>query len=172
MMPHHILEKALELKVFQVWELVRELEKDWGFLLSETQIKDRVRTWVRNNLSTEFLVKVMDSPQVFAVRRYEKEWRNYLRLRRCSVCGKPFLPTQHTQELCSPECKREHYKRYHRRRREKLGMELDSKRRWTPEEEEKALALKEDGKSYREIAQLLGRTPEGVKDKLKRVRRM
>jgi len=168
MMPHHILEKALELKVFQMWELVHELEKDWGFLLTEKQIKDRVRTWIERSLGTGFLIKVADSPPLFAVKRYKKDWQAHLRKRTCPVCGKEFVPAQHTQELCSPGCKREHYKRYHRERRKKLGMKLDSKRRWTPEEVRTAIALRELGKSYKEIALILGRTPEGVKDKLKR----
>ena len=160
----------LQKKVFQMWEIVEELRKEHTYL-PERLIRDKVRDFVRAQVESRALVQVEKDPPVFAVRRYEKEWQNYLRLRRCPVCGSPFLPAQSTQELCSPECKREHYKDYHRKRREKLGMELDSRRRWTPEEVEKAIALKEEGKSYREIAQLLGRTPEGVKDKIKRFKK-
>ena len=50
-------------------------------------------------------------------------------------------------------------------------MKVDSKKRWSEEELQKAITLRKQGKTYKEIAQILGRTPEGVKDKLKRLAR-
>lgn len=169
MMSHHILEKAIELKVFQLWELTEELRRDWDCLYTTAQIKGRVKDWVKNNLESGFLETVSREPLIFAIKDCRENWREHIRYMTCPICGKEFIPTQKVQDFCSQECRKEHYRRYHRKRRKKLGMRLDSKRRWTPAEVERAIALKEQGMSYREIADALGRSPNGVKDKLKRL---
>ncbi len=166
-MPHHILEKALELKVFQIWELTHELEKDWGFLLTGKQIKDRVRVWIGNNLSTGFLVKVMDDPPMFTVRKYEKEWREHLRLRACPVCGKKFLPRKSQTLYCSETCANRRYAKIKWRR---VKPEKRKPRKWTEEELNllKGTAQKKgklSARDMRELARLLNRTFKAVQHK-------
>ena len=166
-----IYEKAYRLKAFQVWELIEELLKDWGFL-GKKFVKDRVKSWLAIQLRHGALVKVSSNPPIFAFPEFAQSWEEYLRYRTCPVCSKEFLPSQPTQELCSPSCRQKHYKAYHRERRKKLRMKLDSKRRWTEEEVRILIQLREEGKSWEEIARALGRGKEGVKDKFKRLRKM
>lgn len=166
-----IWEKAYKLKVFQPWEVVDELHKEWEGIFSRSVIKHRVSTFIVAQLRAKALVKVNSEPPIYAFSEFAENWREYLRLRRCPICGKEFLPLQSTQEFCSDECLQRHYRLYHRKRRKKLGMKVDSKKRWSEEELQKAIALRKQGKTYKEIAQILGRTPEGVKDKLKRFAR-
>jgi len=165
-----IYEKAYKLKTFQLWELVEELTKEWGFL-GKKFVKDRVKSWLAIQLRHGTLLKVSDEPPVFTLPEFARSWKEYLRYRTCPVCGRKFLPSQHTQELCSPSCRQSHYKNYHRERRKKLHMRLDSKRRWTEEEVKILLELREKGKSWEEIARVLGRGKEGVKDKFKRLKK-
>lgn len=46
---------------------------------------------------------------------------------------------------------------------------VDGREKWTKEEEERLIALKRDGKSYREIGEIIGRTRNSIKNKLYRI---
>jgi len=157
----------LEMKVFTPYMVLEKLNpppylKGW--------VKEKIRNLIAQQLKNNILRVVVEDPPVFSTEDATPEDIESFK-RTCPICQRRFFPAQRSQEFCSPECRREHYRNYHRNRRQKLGMKLDSRRRWTEEEVERAVALRKEGKTYREIANILSRTPEGVKDKLKRLRR-
>ena len=142
MMPHHILEKVLELKVFQMWELVDELSKDWDFILTRKRIKDRVRTWIKNNIETGFVKVVSREPLIFAVKEYAKEWREHVRLRTCPVCGKEFLPLKSQTLYCSSKCRqRAEYERRRESKKEYLRQRKDLTRKASKKYKQKLQSL-------------------------------
>ncbi len=155
----------LELKVFTPQMVLEKLSpppylRRWA--------KEKIRNLIAQQLKNNILHLVVENPPVFSTEDATPEDIENFR-RTCPICGKRFFPVQKSQEFCSAQCKREHYKQYHRQRRKKLGMRLDSKRRWTEEEVQMAVKLRKQGKTCREIASILGRTTDGVKDKLKRL---
>lgn len=131
-------------------------------------IKEKIRNLIAQQLKNHILRLLVENPPVFCTEDATPEDIESFK-RTCGICGKRFFPVQKQQRFCSVECKREHYKQYHRQRRKKLGMRLDSRRRWTEEEIKMARELRRQGKTYREIANILGRTTNAVKDKLKRL---
>jgi len=155
----------LEMKVFTPYMVLERLSppaylRGW--------VKEKIRNLITQQLRNNILRVVVEDPPVFSTEDATPEdIENFKRT--CPICGKRFFPAQKSQEFCSPECRQKHYRIYHRERRKKLGMKLDSRKRWTEEEVRRAIELREQGKTYREIAQALGRTKEGVKDKLRRL---
>lgn len=160
---------AYRLKVFQIWQVQKELEKDWGFL-GKSYIKERVRSWTATQLRHKALVKVNDDPAIYTFPEFAQNWQEFVEKRTCDICGKEFIPTQDKKQFCSEECKKQHYRKYHEERRKKEGMKTNSKRRWTENEVQKLLQYKMKGLTYGEIAQRLGRTKSAVEEKYKALR--
>jgi len=159
----------LRLKVFSPAMVLKELNpppylRGW----IKSKIKNLIETQVKNGI----LRVVNKNPPFFATEDATKE--DIERVKRvCPICGNRFFPAAngHEQEFCSPKCRQKHYKKYHEERRRKLGMKVGSKKAWTKNEIELLLRFRREGKTYREIADALGRTPEAVKDKLRRLKR-
>jgi len=160
---------AYKLKVFQIWQVQKQLEKDWGFL-GKSYIKERVRSWIATQLRHKTLVKVNDDPTIYAFPEFANSWQNFIEKRTCEICGKEFIPIQAKQMFCSEECKKIHYRDYHEERRKKEGMKTNTKRRWTKGEIQKLIQLKNKGYTYKEIAQRLDRTKTAVEEKYKALR--
>lgn len=130
MMSHHILEKAIELKVFQLWELTKELRKDWDYLYTSAQIKGRVRDWIKNNLSAGFLETVSREPLIFAIKDCRENWREHLRYIACPICGREFLPRKSQTIYCSDKCRgKAEYKKKRDKKKEYLKQRKDLIRR-------------------------------------------
>ena len=168
-----------EKKVFQIWEIVEELMKEWGFF-GRAFVKERVKSAVRYWLSCGLLKKVNDEPLIFALKDYADRWQDFATAKVCLVCGKKFFPKRGSQELyCSRKC---YAKRKYEKNKEKLKKGARSYYRsldkvavrkglpWTEEEDE--FLLQNRGKlTYREIAQKLGRTVEAVAYRAKKLLR-
>lgn len=164
-----IFATAYELKVFQIWQLSKELEKNWGFL-GRSYIKERVRSWLKVQVRAGAVIKVSDDPVVFTFPEFKSNWQELIEKRTCPICSNPFIPSQDKQEFCSEQCKKQHYKQYHKERRTKAGMKTGTKRRWSKEEKSMLLNLKDEGYTYAEIAQKIGRTTTSVIEKYKELK--
>lgn len=164
-----IYEKAYKMKVFQIWQLVKELEKAWGFL-GKSYIKERVRSWLKVQLRAKAVIKVSNEPSIFTFPEFKQKWQTLIEKRTCPICSKEFIPAQDKQMLCSEECKKKHYKTYHKQKREEAGMAVGHKRRWEEEEIQKLVNLKNKGYTYQQIAEKLGRTKISVIEKAKQLR--
>ena len=163
--------KMLELKVFRLEDVVKSLNPPkhlYGW------VKERVRSLITNQLKLNILHLVVENPPIYATENASPEdIENYRKW--CLVCGRKFFPSQDKQEFCSAQCKKAHYKRYHRKRRQKLGMKVGSKRRWTEEELkllEPLLYRKAEKGELDNIARRLGRGKWAVSEKLKSLRRL
>jgi len=165
-----IWEKMLELKVFRIEDIIKALNPPkplYGW------VKEKVRSLIASQLRLNILRQVVENPPLFAtedatpedIEKYKKT---------CPICNSQFFPKQETQEFCSAECKKNHYKNYHRRRRKAMGMRLDSRRRWTTAEL-KALEplLRRNAKKgeLENIAKQLSRSKWAVEKKLKTLRK-
>jgi predicted nucleic acid-binding Zn ribbon protein len=166
-----------ELKVFQISELVDYLMEDWSFLGRST-VKTKVESTVYSWLKYKTLVRVNRVPPIFALPDYADRWREfYGREKRCPVCGKTFYSRRGSQDkYCSRKC----YEKAKAKRRK-----VDTRKRvknylhsadatavnhnqpWTKEEVKKLIQLRNEGRTYREIAQILGRTVYSVRWKAK-----
>lgn len=134
-------------------------------------IKERVRSIIASQLKVNALKMIDKEIPVLAVPDItEEEIENYKVI--CMQCGTKFFRKNSKNQFCSEECKKEHYKEYHKRRREKENMRVDSKRRWTEEELQIALSMREKGYTYREIAEKIGRSRQSVVEKFKSQRRL
>jgi len=163
-----IFETAYTLKAFQMWELQKELEKNWGFL-GKSYIKERVKSWLTIQLKYNAVIKVNNKPPIFTFPEFLNIWQECIRKRVCPICEKQFIPTQDKQQFCSEECKKKHYKTYHEERRKKEGMKTGSKKRWSKAEELLLLKLKNQGLSNSEIAKQLNRSTTSVVEKYKQL---
>ncbi len=160
----------LELKVFRMEDVVKKLNPPkplYGW------VKERARALIIGQLKLNIIRQIVEDPPIFATEDATPEdIENYKR--ECPICGKRFFPKQETQEFCSAECKREHYKRYHRQRRQEIGMKIDSRRRWTQEELkvlEPLLYRRPKRGELENVAKRLGRSKWAVKEKIKAMRR-
>ncbi len=142
MMSHHILEKAIELKVFQLWELTEELRKDWDYLYTTAQIKNRVRDWVKNNLEAGFLETVSREPLIFAIKECADSWKEHLRYMTCPVCREEFLPKKSQTVYCSDACrKKAEYEKGKNKKKEYLRQRKDLTRRASRRYKQKLQAM-------------------------------
>jgi hypothetical protein len=157
---------AYRLKVFQVWELVEELTKEWGFF-GRKFIKDRVSSWLLVQIRHKTVVKVSSRPPLFAFKEFENRWQEFLRYKTCPVCGEKFLPLKSHTLYCSPKCAQ---KKYAKRKWQAVKPQKRENRPWTEEElrllrdafEEKGRLRAED---LRELSKKLGRSYKSVEHK-------
>jgi len=159
-----IWQKMLQKKVFTIGTLMADVPP-----AIKPYIKEKIKSLITGQLKLGLIRQINTNPPVFAVRDATEEDIEKL-LRTCPICKKQFFPSQFTQEFCSPDCRKKHYQRYHERRRAKEGMKVGSRRRWTQEEIQNLLFLKEKGYTYEEIAQRLGRTTFAVVEKYKQLK--
>jgi len=165
-------------KVFQITDIVKELEKEWGFL-GKSFIKSRTESVVYSWLKWGRLVKVNENPPIFALKEAAGEWKKHYRQKRCPVCGKKFYKRRGEQDrYCSAKCreraKAERRKEETRKRVKKYLHSADKTavnrgKPWSRKEISLMLKLKNEGKTCREIAEKLGRTVYSVRWKLQTV---
>lgn len=160
----------LKKKVFRLEDIVKELNPPkelYGW------VKERVRSLVQSQLKLNILQMVVENPPIYATDTATiEDIKNYQKT--CPICGQRFFPSQEKQEVCSEKCRSLHYKQYHRERRKKNGMKIDSRRRWTEEELkllEPLLHRKAEKGEIDRIAKKLGRGRWAVSEKLKELRR-
>jgi len=185
-----VYEKAFYLKVFQIWELVKALEEDWGFL-GRSYVKTRVESWVANQFRYGFIKKINNHPPIFAFIEFSNNWKEYVRYKTCPICSSSFIPKNSQEKYCSDQCKaRADYLQKKEKKREYLKARKDltrkasnkykaklqqmttprKKGKWSIEEVEFLLnAIKEKGKLSKkdlvEIANELGRSFKSVENK-------
>lgn len=168
-----------DLKVFQMNELVDRLLKDWDFL-GKSFVKTRVQSVVYGWVKYGVIVKVNDDPAVFALKDYADSWKEYYSgVKTCPVCGKKFLSRRGEQgKYCSRKCyekaKTQRRKEDTRRRVRKYlrsahETAVNKGKPWTKKDIEILRKLKSEGKTHREIAQVLGRTVYSVRWKLQKL---
>lgn len=99
-----IYKSAYKLKVFQQWQLIEELMKDWDFL-GRSFVKIRVESWLINQLKHKTIIKVSKNPVVFALPEFADKWQEYIKKQTCLVCNKNFIPKNSQEKYCSEACK-------------------------------------------------------------------
>lgn len=156
-----IWQKMLQKKVFTIGTLMADIPP-----AIKPYVKEKIKSLIAGQMKLGLVKQVSIHPPVFAIKEATDEDINRFK-RVCPICGNKFFPAQFVQEFCSKECRQKHYLRYHKRRREKAGMKVNSRRRWSSEEEQKLIQLKQLGYTYEEIAQRLGRTTMAVIEKYK-----
>jgi len=129
MTPGKIWKLMLQKKVFQMWEIVEELQKSYPYLPKKT-IKERVRDFVKTQVENGALVQVVSDPLIFAVKKYADEWKKHARFNICPLCGSSFLPQNSQQVYCSEKCReRADYERKKDRKKEYLRERKDLTRK-------------------------------------------
>lgn len=166
MTPGKIWKLMLSKKVFQIWEIAEELQKEYPFL-PRKYIRDTVREFVKTQMKNGALVQVSPHPPVFAITKYAGEWRRYVLKRKCAYCGDEFIPIHPDQLHCSVICKE-------RKNATPLPPQKE-KRKWTKEEEDllrRYIEGKErlTKKEITAIGQMLGRSYRSVWHKIRRLR--
>ncbi len=159
-----IWQKMLQKKVFTIGSLMADIPP-----AIKPYIKEKIKSLITGQLKLGLVKQVSINPPVFAVKEATTEDIERFK-RTCPICKTKFFPAQSVQEFCSPECRKAHYQRYHERRRAKKGMNVGSRRRWKQEEIQKLIQMKENGYTYEEIAQRLGRTTFAVIEKYKQLK--
>ena len=161
-----IYKKAYELKVFQVWELIEELLKEWNFL-GRNFIKERVTSWLALQVRHEAVVKVNSNPPIFAIKEFSENWKKYLRYKTCPVCGKEFLPKKSQTIYCSERCAN---RQYAKRKWQKVKPEGRRHRKWTQKELEILReTIRKKGRlstqDIKRLAKTLGRSFKAIQHK-------
>jgi len=161
-----IWEIMLRLRVFTPWMVLKELNPP-SFL--RQYVKERIRSLISAQVKGGILAILNDNPPVFGFPGESVEKV----MRRCQVCGKPFIPVQDSDQHCSTACEREYRKRFLEKMRREKGME--ERRRYEPWEEE---LIWETLSKYgcknailQELSLRLGRKPEAIKSKYKKMKR-
>jgi len=131
--------------------------------------KEKIRSLIASQVKAGILQVLNEDPPVFGFPGESVEKV----MRKCQVCGEPFIPVQDSDQHCSNECEREYRKRFLERMRREKGME--ERRRYEPWEEEliRETLSKHGCKSaiLQELARKLGRKPEAIKSKFKKMKR-
>ena len=161
-----IWQVMLKLRVFTPWMVLKELNPP-GFM--KKYVKERIRSLIKAQVKAGILQVLNEGPPVFGFPGESVEKVQ----RKCNVCGKPFIPVQDSNQHCSSECKREYRKRFLEKRRREKGMK---ERRRYEEWEEKLIweTLSQYGckaEILQELARKLGRKPEAIKGKFKKMRK-
>ncbi len=161
-----IWEAMLKLRVFTPWMVLRELNPP-SFL--RQYVKERIRSLIASQVKAGILQVLNEDPPVFGFPGESVEKV----MRKCGICGKKFIPTQDSDQHCSDECEREYRKRFLEKLRRDKGME--ERRRYEEWEEELIWStLSQHGcKSaiLQELARKLGRKPEAIKSKYKKLKK-
>jgi len=116
-----IWQVMLKLRVFTPWMVLKELNPP-PFLRSYVRVK--IRSLIKAQTKAGILQVLNEDPPVFGFPGESIERA----MRRCQVCGKPFIPVQENNYYCT-ECKRYRRKLLEKRRREK---EMKERRRYEP----------------------------------------
>jgi len=159
-----IWQKMLQKKVFTIGTLMADIPP-----AIKPYIKEKIKSLIAGQMKLGLVKQVSITPPVFAIKEATDEDIDRFK-RVCPICNTKFFPAQAVQEFCSPECRQKHYLRYHRRRRQNAGMKVGTRRRWSSEEEQQLIQLKELGYTYEEVAQKLGRTTLAVIEKYKQLK--
>jgi predicted nucleic acid-binding Zn ribbon protein len=161
-----IWEIMLRLRVFMPWMVLKELNPP-SFL--RQYVKERVRSLINAQVKAGILQVLNDNPPVFGFPGESVEKV----MRKCQVCGKPFIPVQDSDQHCSTECEREYRKRFLEKLRRVKGME--ERRRYEKWEEELIWeTLSKHGcrtAILQELAKRLNRHPQAIKSKFKKMKR-
>jgi hypothetical protein len=161
-----IWQVMLKLRVFTPWMVLKELNPP-SFLRSYA--KERIRSLINAQTRAGILQVLNEDPPVFGFPGEPLERV----MRRCNVCGKPFIPVQENDHHCSTECEREYRRKFLEKKRREEGMK--ERRRYEPWEEKLIWeTLSRNGCRYailRELAHKLGRTPEAIRSKYKKMKR-
>jgi predicted nucleic acid-binding Zn ribbon protein len=160
-----IWEIMLKLKAFTPWMVLKELNPP-KYL--KQYAKEKIRSLIASQVKAGILQVLNEDPPVFGFPEEDVEKV----MRKCGICGRKFIPTQHSDQYCSDECEKEYRKRFLERMRREKGME--ERRRYQPWEEEIIWeTLSRNGcKSaiLQELGKRLNRHPEAIKSKFKKMR--
>jgi DNA-binding NarL/FixJ family response regulator len=132
-------------------------------------IKEKIRSLIVSQVKNRILKVIDNDIPVFATSDATEEDIEKAK-RTCPICQTKFFPKESVQEFCSAQCRAEHYRRYHEKRRRKIGMAVGSKRRWSKEDIEHLENLLRMGFTYDEIAERLNRTKTAVIEKVKQIK--
>jgi predicted nucleic acid-binding Zn ribbon protein len=161
-----IWQVMLKLRVFTPWMVLKELNPP-SFL--RQYVKERIRSLIASQVKVGILRVLNEDPPVFGFPGESVEKV----MRKCGICGKTFIPNQDSDQYCSDECEREYRKRFLERMRREKGMK--ERRRYEPWEEELIWeTLSKHGCKtviLQELARKLGRKPEAIKSKYKKLRK-
>lgn len=161
----------LELKAFKLEDVVKALNPPSHL---RSWVKKRVRSIIAQQLKLNLLRIVVENPPVYSTLYATKEDIKKL-YKRCAVCGTEFIPLQNKQISCSKKCKQFYHKRQYSERREKRGMAVGTKKRWTKEELkllEPLLTRQAERGEYERLAKRLGRGVEAVRFRVKKLRKL
>jgi predicted nucleic acid-binding Zn ribbon protein len=160
-----IWEIMLRLRVFMPWQILKELHPP-KYL--KQYMKEKIRSLIASQLRAGILQVLNEDPPVFGFPGEPVEKV----MRKCGICGKKFIPTQHSDQYCSDECEKEYRKRFLERMRREKGME--ERRRYEEWEEELIWeTLSKHGCKtaiLQELARKLNRHPEAIKSKFKKMK--
>jgi predicted nucleic acid-binding Zn ribbon protein len=161
-----IWEVMLKLRVFMPWQILKELNPP-KYL--KQYAKEKIRSLIASQVRAGILQVLNEDPPVFG---FPGEDIGKV-VRKCQVCGKAFIPVQDSDQHCSTECEREYRKKFLEKMRREKGME--ERRRYEPWEEELIWeTLSKHGCKtaiLQELARKLGRKPEAIKSKYKKLRK-
>jgi len=156
----------LRLRVFTPWMVLKELNPP-KYLKQYT--KERIRSLINAQVKAGILQVLNEDPPVFGFPGESVEKV----MRKCNVCGKPFIPVQDRDQHCSSECEKEYRKRFLEKIRREKGME--ERRRYEPWEEELIWeTLSKHGcrsAILHELSQKLNRHPQAIKSKFKKMKK-
>ena len=161
-----IWQVMLKLRVFTPWMVLKELNPPSFF---RQYVKERIRSLIASQVRAGILQVLNDSPPVFgfpgeSVEKIKRE---------CGICRKKFIPRQDKDQYCSDECEKEYRRRFLERLRREKGMK--ERRRYEPWEEEIIWeTLSKHGcksEILQELARRLGRKPEAIRSKFKKMKR-
>ncbi len=160
-----IWQVMLKLRVFTPWMVLKELNPP-DFL--RQYVKERIRSLIASQVKAGILQVLNDNPPVFG---FPGETTEKV-MRKCGVCGKPFIPVQDSDQHCSSECEKEYRRRFLKRIRREKGME--ERRRYEKWEEELIWeTLSRHGCKtaiLQDLARRLGRKPEAIRSKYKKLK--
>ncbi len=161
-----IWQVMLRLRVFTPWMVLKELNPP-KYL--KQYAKEKVRSLINSQVRAGILQVLNEDPPVFGFPGESVEKV----MRRCNVCGKPFIPVQDSDQYCSDECEKEYRRKYLEKLRREKGMK--ERRRYEPWEEELIWStLSQHGCKtaiLQELAKRLNRKPEAIKSKFKKMKR-
>jgi predicted nucleic acid-binding Zn ribbon protein len=161
-----IWQAMLKLRVFLPWQVLKELNPP-KYL--KQYVKEKIRNLIASQVKAGILQVLNEDPPVFGFPGEPLERV----MRRCHVCGKPFIPVQENDHHCSTECEREYRRKFLEKKRREKGMK--ERRRYEPWEEELIWeTLSKHGCKTAILQQLslrLGRKPEAIKSKYKKMKR-
>lgn len=141
-----VYQKAYKLRVFQIWQLTDELEKDWGFL-GRSFVKERVKSWLKTQLKAGTVLKVNKEPPIFTFSEFKSDWIHFLRKKTCLICNEEFIPKNSQEKYCSEKCKsaaeyqqKKEYKKQYLKQRKDLTRKAS--RNYTQRLQQKTVATK------------------------------